>query len=77
MAFRSKAQRAINGCSLDKRCNAVCGTPSKRPAGEFVRVPGCVASFGKGTTIPCRTRLARNADKLTESNNLNLDRVLV
>ena len=29
-----------------------------------------VASFGKGTTIPCRTRLARNADKLTESINL-------
>jgi len=41
MAFRSKAQRAINGCSLDKRCNAVCGT-----------------------------RLASNADKLTESVNL-------
>ena len=30
----------------------------------------CVASFGKGTTIPCRTRLARNADKFTESINL-------
>ena len=30
----------------------------------------CVASFGKGITIPCRTRLARNADKLTESINL-------
>ena len=24
MAFRNKAQCAINGCSLDKRCNAVC-----------------------------------------------------
>ena len=30
----------------------------------------CVASFGKGTTIACRTRLARNTDKLTESVNL-------
>ena len=31
---------------------------------------------GQGnTTIPCRTRLTRNADKLTES-KFNLDRVL-
>ena len=48
MAFRSKAQRAINGCSLDKRCNAVCGTPWKRPAGEFVRAPGLRCVLWKG-----------------------------
>ena len=72
MAFRSKAQRAINGCSLDKRCNAVCGTPWKRPAGEFVRAPGsALRPLEREQPFPAgRAPCQRNADKLTESNNL-------
>ena len=65
MAFRSKAQRAINGCSLDKRCNAVCGTPWKRPAGEFVRAPS-VASISSVTTLQRRNEVASKT-RLTSS----------
>ena len=61
MASRSKAQRAINGRSLDKRCNAVCEAPWKRPAGEFVRVPGLRYVLWKGNNhslqdAPCQER---------------------
>jgi hypothetical protein len=31
----------------------------------------CVASFVKRTAIPCKTRLAMNADRLTEPVNIN------
>jgi hypothetical protein len=65
--FRNKAQRATNGRSIGKRFNAVAGHQVSTLWVSLSASMDCVVSLGKGTTISCETRLAMNADKLTES----------
>ncbi len=73
LMFRDKAQCATNGCSISKRCNVVVGHQGSALRGERLSAPmGSVVPFGKGTTIPCKARLAMNADKLTEYDNITL-----
>ncbi|MCK5919449.1 MAG: hypothetical protein KAG66_00810, partial [Methylococcales bacterium] len=67
LMFRNKAQLASNGCSLAKGCNAVAGHQGSALRVSLPASMDCVVPLAKGTTIPCETRLALNADKLTES----------
>jgi len=66
LMFRNKAQRAVNGCSLGKRCNAVAGHQVSALWVSLSAPMDCVMPLGKGVTISCETRLAMISDKLTE-----------
>ena len=64
--FRHKAQHAGNGCSIDKCCNAGAGHQDSALRVSVAAPMDCVVSIAKGATIRCKTRLAMNADTLTE-----------
>ncbi|MBL3591467.1 MAG: hypothetical protein JMN24_17010 [gamma proteobacterium endosymbiont of Lamellibrachia anaximandri] len=66
VVFRGKAQRAGNGYSLSKRCNAAAGHHGGALRVSLSASMDIVASLDKGTAIACEARLAMNADKLTE-----------
>ncbi|RDH92625.1 MAG: hypothetical protein DIZ77_07915 [endosymbiont of Seepiophila jonesi] len=66
VVFRSKAQRAGNGYSLSKRCNAAAGHHGSALRVSLSASMDCVAPLDKGVAIACEARLAMNADKLTE-----------
>jgi hypothetical protein len=70
--FRDKAQCATNGCSIGKRCNAVAEHQGSALRVSLSAPMVCVVPFGKGAAIPCKARLAMNADKLTEYDNIIL-----
>ena len=70
LVFRSKAQRAGNGHSLVKRCNAAAGHQGSARRVSLSAPMDGVAPLGKGEAIPCRARLAMSADKLTELANI-------
>ena len=72
LMFRDKAQCATNGCSIGKRCNAVAGHQGGALRVSLSAPMDCVVPFGKDGTIPCKSRLAMNADKLTEYDNIIL-----
>jgi len=72
LMFRNKAQCATNGCSIGKRCNAVAGHQGGALRVSLSAPMDCVVPFGKDGTIPCKARLAMNADKLTEYANIIL-----
>ena len=71
LMFRDKAQCATNGCSIGKRCNAVAGHQGSALRVSLSALMDCVVPFGKGLAIPCKARLAMNADKLTEYDNIS------
>ena len=71
LMFRDKALRAANGCSIGKRCNAVAGHQGSALRVSLSALMDCVVPFGKGLAIPCKARLAMNADKLTEYDNIS------
>ena len=71
LMFRHKAQCATNGCSIGKRCNAVAGHQGSALRVSLSALMDCVVPFGKGLAIPCKARLAMNADKLTEYDNIS------
>ena len=73
LMFRDKAQCAGNGYSIGKRCNAVAGHQGNALRVSLSALMDCVVPFGKGGTIPCKARLAMNADKLTEYDNISLE----
>jgi len=66
LVFCSKAQRAGNGHSLVKRCNAAAGHQGSAQRVSLSAPMDCVAPLGKGAAIPCEACLAMRADKLTE-----------
>ncbi len=66
LAFCGKAQRAGNGHSLVKRCNTATGRQGSARGVSLSAPRIYVAPLGKGAAIPCKARLALNADKLTE-----------
>jgi hypothetical protein len=70
--FRDKAQWATNGFSIGKRCNAVARHQGSAHWVSLSAPMDCVVPLGKGTAIPCKARLAMNADKLTEYDNITL-----
>jgi hypothetical protein len=84
LMFRDKAQCATktqstrfargagSGCSIGKRCNAVAGHQGSALRVSLSALMDCVVPFGKGTAISCKARLAMNADKLTEYDNITL-----
>jgi len=72
LMFRDKARCATNGCSISKRCNVVVGHQGSALRVSLSAPMGSIVPFGKGTTIPCKARLAMNADKLTEYDNITL-----
>ena len=84
LMFRDKAQCATNGCSIGKRCNAVAGHQGSALRVSLSAPMDCVVPFGKDGTrvgpmsaanavgLPCKARLAMNADKLTEYDNIIL-----
>ncbi len=67
MVFRSKAQRAGNGYSLSKRCNAAAGLHGRTLRVSLSAPMDGVAPLGKATSIAGEARLAMNPDKLTAS----------
>ena len=86
LMFRDKAQCAANGYSIGKRCNAVAEHQGSALRVSLSAPMDCVVPFGKGTAragpmsaanavgLPCKARLAMNADKLTEYDNISLKR---
>ena len=66
VVFRSKAQCAANGCSIGKCCNAAAGHHRDALRVSLSAPTDCVAPLDKDWAIACETRLAVNADKLTE-----------
>lgn len=52
---------------LVKRYNTAAGHQGNALRVSLSAPMDCVAPLGKGAAIPCETRLAMNADKLTES----------
>jgi hypothetical protein len=72
LMFRDKAQCATNGYSIGKRCNAVAEHQGSALRVSLSAPMDCVVPFGKGAAIPCKARLAMNADKLTEYDNISL-----
>ncbi|MCP4283350.1 MAG: hypothetical protein GY792_02695 [Gammaproteobacteria bacterium] len=71
VVFRSKAQCAGNGCLPCQALQRRGGTPQARPKGWSVSAQGGVAPLAKGTAIRCETRLALNADRPTEPDNIS------
>ncbi|MCP4283115.1 MAG: hypothetical protein GY792_01490 [Gammaproteobacteria bacterium] len=71
VVFRSKAQCAGNGCLPCQALQRHGGTPQARPKGWSVSAQGGVAPLAKGTAICCETRLALNADRPTEPDNIS------
>ena len=63
---RSKAQRAVKGHSLGKRCNAGAGHHRDARRVSLCAPTDCVAPLGKGMAIASEARLAVDAHKLTE-----------
>ncbi len=84
LMFRDKAQWATktqsircahgagSGFSIGKRCNAVARHQGSAHWVSLSAPMDCVVPLGKGTAIPCKARLAMNADKLTEYDNITL-----
>ena len=68
--FLSKAQCAEKGSSLCKRCNAAEGHQANGLRLSVSASLDSVTPLAKGITISCETRLARNADTLTEPVNI-------
>ena len=66
MVFRSKAQYAGNGRPLSKYCNAAAGHHRSALRVSLSVSMDCVAPSWQGIAIADETRLAMNADKLTE-----------
>jgi len=66
LVFRGKAQRAGDGHSLVKRCNAAAGHQGSARRVSLSAPMDGVAPLEKGAAIPCEARPAMNADKLTE-----------
>jgi hypothetical protein len=74
-----------SGYSIGKRCNAVAGHQGSALRVSLSALMDCVVPFGKGVTragpmsaanavgLPCKARLAMNADKLTEYDNISLE----
>ncbi len=69
VVFRSKAQYAGNGRPLSKCCNAAAGHHRSALRVSLSASMDCVTPLGKGIG---ETRLAMNADKLTEPENITL-----
>ena len=65
--YRNKAQRAGNGYSLFKRCNAVAGHHISAPWVGVSAPMDSVATLAKGVAIGGEPRLAMNSDTPTES----------
>ena len=64
---RHEARRyAANGHSIGKRCNAAAGHHRDALRVSLSAPTHCVAPLDKDRAIACETRLAVNADKLTE-----------
>jgi hypothetical protein len=59
------AHGADSGCSIGKRCNAVAEHQGSALWVSLYAPMDCVVPFGKGAAIPCKARLAMNADKPT------------
>ncbi|MCV6605368.1 MAG: hypothetical protein OIF34_08685, partial [Porticoccaceae bacterium] len=57
---------AGKGCSLHRGCNTVAKHHSNALWVGLSAPMDCVASLGKGVAIPCKMRLAMNADRPTE-----------
>jgi hypothetical protein len=84
LMFRDKAQWATNGFSIGKRCNAVARHQGSAHWVSLSAPMDCVVPLGKGAAragpmsaanavgLPCKARLAMNADKLTEYDNITL-----
>ena len=84
LMFRNKAQCATktqstrsargagSGCSISKRCNAVAEHQGSALRVSLSALMDCVVPFGKGAAISCKARLAMNAGKLTEHDNISL-----
>ena len=70
LMFRNKAQCATNGCSISKRCNAVAEHQGSALRVSLSAPMDCVVPLGKGAAISGKARLAMNADKLTEHDNI-------
>lgn len=64
--FRNKAQHVSNGYSIGKCCNTVAEYHNSARRVSLFASMDCVVSVVKGITIRCKTRLAMNANKLTE-----------
>ena len=58
--------------SIGKRCNAVAGHQGSALWVSLSAPMDCVVPFAKGTAICCKARLAMNADKLTEYDNITM-----
>ena len=58
--------------SIGKCCNAAAGHQGSALRVSLSAPMDCVVPFGKDGTIPCKARLAMNADKLTEYDNIPL-----
>jgi hypothetical protein len=67
---QDKAQPAVNGCSLNKGCNAVLGHlwASLRARREAI-ISG-VASLAKGTPFPARRALLLAASRFADTHTL-------
>ena len=84
LMFRNKAQCATNGCSISKRCNAVAEHQGSALRVSLSAPMDRVVPFGKGIPragpmsaanavgLSGKARLAMNADKLTEYDNITL-----
>ena len=66
VVFCSKAQREVNGYSLDECCNAAAGHHRHALRVSLSTPTDGVAPLDKGIAITCEARLAVNVDKLTE-----------
>ena len=78
------ARGAGSGCSIGKRCNAVARHQGSAHWVSLSAPMDCVVPLGKGTArvgpmsaasalgLPCKARLAMNADKLTEYDKITL-----
>jgi hypothetical protein len=66
------ARGAGSGFSIGNRCNAVAEHQGSALRVSLSAPMDCVVPFGKGITISCKARLAMNADKLTEYDNITV-----
>ncbi len=65
--IQDKAQFAVNGCSLNKNCNAVLSYLWVSLRARREAVICCVASFGKAPPFPARHALQLTASRRAES----------
>ena len=65
--IQDKAQFAVNGCSLNKNCNAVLSHLWASLRARREAVICCVASLGKDQPFPARFALQLTASRHAES----------